>query len=114
MSPEDLSNVPNAIALICDLHKADGVEPIGRMRGAWFRRIDNHWSIWVNGQMTAQAGGPGGDVSIPPGECYVEFNGWPAGIFSMLTGEGELAAGELANYGSFCAALQSAVESRKS
>jgi len=32
---------------------------------------------------------------VPPFNCYVEFNGWPAGVFNPFGGI--IAAGELAN-----------------
>jgi hypothetical protein len=103
----------NAIELICDLHKRDGVIPIGKMTDLWHRRVDDQWAIWVNGQMQSvktkpTPGSPGGHP-VDPGDVYVEFNGWPCGIFSMITGEGTLAAGKIANYETFCAALRRAI-----
>lgn len=100
---------PNAVELICQLHKLDKAVPIGRLLKPWHRKIDERWQIWVNGQMKPQKGGPGGDIDIHPGDCYVEYNGWPAGSFSMIHGEGLLAAGSEANYQTFCDALQSAI-----
>jgi hypothetical protein len=102
----------NAVRLICELHKHDGAVPIGRMVTAWHRKIDEQWEIWVNGQLSVIKGGPRGDVPIHPGDCYAEYNGWPAGSFSMITGEGVLAAGERANYEAFCEALQNALTVR--
>ena len=103
----------NAIDLICDLHKHDGVIPIGKMTDLWHRKLDDRWAIWVNGQMkpveTKPTDGSPGGHPVEPGDCYVEFNGWPAGLFSMITGEGTIAAGGLANYQTFCGALKAAM-----
>jgi hypothetical protein len=46
---------------------------------------------------------------LEPGECYVKFNGWPAGLFSIVSGDGVIAAGEIANYQAFCEALRNAI-----
>jgi hypothetical protein len=82
------------------------------MSGPWFRKIDDHWSIWVNGRMKPAKVGPRIDVEIQPGDCYVEFNGWPAGLFSMIDPrDGDvMAAGGLANYRTFCEALSAAIQ----
>lgn len=105
-----LSSSLDARKLICDLHEQDAGPSIGKLPGLWKRVIDSRWTIWVNGHMEPLPGGDSGDLLIPPGDCYVEYNGWPAGSFSMITGEGVLAAGSLANYDSFCKALQKAVQ----
>lgn len=99
----------NAALLICELHEKDGAVPIGKMDKPWFRKIDDRWSIWVSGQTKPADNGNG--VEILPGDVYIEFNGFPAGIFSMIRGDGMLAAGELANYETFCDALRAAVNS---
>ena len=46
----------NAIELILDLHKHDGTEPISRLPGLWYRRLDDCWEFWVNGHMEPQDG----------------------------------------------------------
>lgn len=102
-------NLPDAVSLVCDLHKRDGATPIGKLPGVWHRKIDERWQIWVNGHMTEMKGGPDGDIGIHPGDCYVEFNGWPAGSFSMIHGTGVIAAGSQANYHTFCEALERAM-----
>ncbi len=106
MSPE----VSNAVKLICELHKADGAVPIGRMKELWYRKLDDHWQFWINGQIKDMPNEDG--VPVSPGDVYVKFNGWPAGSFSMITGDGILAAGTLANYDTFCEALRAAIAKR--
>ncbi len=106
-----MSARPNAVALICDLHKKDGGPPVGKLPGLWHRKVDRRWSIWVNGHMEPMK--MDGRIAIAPGDCYVEFNGWPAGSFSMIHGEGVLAAGAAANYETFCAALKNAIAETK-
>ena len=98
----------NAIELILDLHKHDGTEPISRLPGLWYRRLDDCWEFWVNGHMEPQDGEAIAQM-LEPGECYVKFNGWPAGLFSIITGDGVIAAGEIANYEAFCEALRGAI-----
>ena len=97
----------DARLLICELHKKDGGPPIAKIPGLWNRKVDKRWEIWINGHMEPQK--MDGQITIAPGEVYVEFNGWPAGSFSMIHGDGILAAGAAANYRTFCAALRKAV-----
>ncbi len=104
-------NEPNAVELILELHKADKEAVIGDR--VWKRVLDAHWTFWVNGNPETGKGGTDDLHDIPPYDCYVEFNGWPAGLFSIVTGEGCLAAGSLANYDSFCQGLKKAIEEKR-
>ena len=99
----------NACTLILDLHKADK-EPVIKDR-IWYRKLDERWEFWVNGNMnTAPVNTVHGvEAEINAGDVYVKFNGWPAGIFSIITGEGVIAAGDAANMDVFCDALRVAV-----
>ena len=99
----------DARELIFELHKRDGGPGLSKLPGLWERKLNDRWTIWINGLMEELTPRPG-MCPIGPGEVYVEFNGWPAGLFSLITGEGEIAAGGLANYDTFCTALQSAIE----
>ena len=81
--------------------------PLNKMPGLWHRKLDEHWAIWVNGKTTTQSTPDG--AAVDPFHCYVEFNGWPAGILSVPTGQGAIAAGKLANYETFCDALKAAI-----
>jgi hypothetical protein len=94
----------NALGLILDLHAADAEPVIGGR--VWHRVLDDKWEFWVSGML-----GPAkcdGNTNIDPGDCYVKFNGWPAGVISMFTGEGCIAAGSMANIETFCEALRKA------
>lgn len=105
-----MSETRNAVELLLGLWKADGVGKLCRLPGLWERRLDDKWVIWVNGHeenlSTPDA------VPVSPYECYIEFNGWPAGSFSIPTGKGLIAAGTAANYETFCDALERAVKVR--
>lgn len=52
-----------------------------------------------------------GKTEVPAFHCYVEFNGWPAGLLSPY--DGTFAAGEAANEETFIAALEQATERAK-
>lgn len=99
----------NACSLILDLHKADK-EPVvgGRI---WHRKLDEQWEFWVNGNLKPATVDEG--ATIQGGDVYVKFNGWPAGIFSLITGEGCIAAGEIANMDTFCDAIRKAKRERE-
>jgi hypothetical protein len=104
----------DARELIFALHKRDGIAGIGKLPGLWERKLNERWTMWVNGHMEPLPGGalPGAQMQVRPGDCYVEYNGWPAGSFSLITGEGMIAAGAAANYETFCAALREAIEAK--
>ena len=93
-----------AIELILAIHKNDGAAPIAKLDKPWERKVDDKWTFWVNGQMELSKLPTGAEIQ--PGECFVEFNGWPAGLFNIITGEGTLAVGAVANYETFCDALR--------
>ena len=72
-------------------HRTDSRTPQTRRYGAdqpfarlWHRRLDDQWEFWINGHMEPQ-GGEEIAQKLAPGECYVKFNGWPAGLFSIIT-----------------------------
>jgi hypothetical protein len=81
---------------------------MSKLPGLWYRKLDDQWEIWVNGQKEPLRTEHG--MSIDPYDCYVQFNGWPAGLFSIPTGEGCISAGGLANYETFCDALERAAQ----
>ena len=96
----------NAVTLILDLHNADKEPVIGGR--VWYRKLDERWEFWVNLNMEP-APVDGADTAIQAGDVYVKFNGWPAGIFSIITGDGCFAAGEAASPDAFCDALRAAI-----
>jgi len=88
--------------LLGKLAEKDGAAPLNKHAGCWERRIDEHWWIAVNGREEEISCSKG--AAVPPFNCYVEFNGWPAGVFNPFGGI--IAAGELANEETFAAALE--------
>ena len=94
--------------LIFKLHKASGETPIGGR--VWYRRLNEQWEMWVNGNMKP-ATVEGNEIQA--GDVYMQFNGWPAGIWNIIRGDGVIAAGGAANYDSFCAALSTAIAKGK-
>jgi hypothetical protein len=67
----------------------NGATSISMKEGLWVRKVDEHWIVKCNGKDH--------DVeNIPPFSWSIEFNGWPAGIMSIM-GDGILCAGEAGN-----------------
>jgi hypothetical protein len=90
---------------IFELHKRRSLPPI--QQSIWHEKIDDQWEFWVNGFIEKQPIN-GGGVEIAGGDCYVTFNGWPAALFSLITGEGAICAGSAANMDTFTRAVQNA------
>lgn len=91
-------------ALIVDLGNKSGASPITKFDGCWEKQIDTQWWIAVNGHKAPVKCSHGAEV--PPVHCYIEYNGWPAGLLNPF--EGTLAAGECANEDTFVEALKAA------
>ena len=91
--------------LVAELAKKDGVARIDKLDGCWERQIGEQWWIAINGHTELVDCSRG--AKVPPFNCYVEFNGWPAGIFSPY--EGMIAAGEAANEETFAAAIEAEI-----
>lgn len=73
----------------------------------WEHQVDERWWFAINPNREPVECGHG--VKVLPFNIYVEFNGWPAGVFT-LDGDGEFAAGEAANEDAFIAALERAAD----
>jgi hypothetical protein len=91
--------------LLCELAEKDDAAPLLKHAGCWERQIDEHWWIAVNGHREEKQNSHGG--MVPPFNCMVEFNGWPAGLFDPYNGI--IAAGEAANEETFAAALEAEI-----
>ena len=102
--------VCTAFARIADLACALGKIPMSRFENCWEHQIDKHWWIAVNGHKTKKKTSNG--VEVSPFNCYVEFNGFPAGIFDPVNG-GVIAAGKLANEETFIKAIESQIPKEK-
>ncbi len=100
---KDEPAVCEAFAAIADLCLALDAAPANRYPGCWELRLDEHWEIAFNGHGESVRSSHG--VAVEPYHCYVQFNGWPAGVFGPLGGT--IAAGELANEETFLAAVRS-------
>lgn len=98
------SDLTPIIELICEVHKHDGTTPIGKLTGLWHRKLNEQWEFWVNGQMKPLS--VRGDAKVGPGDCYVEYNGWPFALFSMIHGDGLIGIGQCANADEFEAILR--------
>lgn len=99
--------------IIGELATKDGAIPLNKHDGVWTRQIGEHWWIAVNGHdETLPASSPDGASSgvpfdVEPFHCYVEYNGWPAGVFTPMGGT--FAAGEAGNEETFVAALEAEI-----
>lgn len=99
-----MSEIFEAVAILA---AALGVKKINQLPGCWEHQVDARWWIAVNGHAKptncSRTSGP-----IDPYTCYIEFDGWPAGLVSPYGGA--LAAGEAANEEALIVALNAAVE----
>lgn len=93
-----------AFGEIVTLALARGVYRINALPGCWELELDEHWWLAVNGHREVTRCSRG--VDVQPFSAYVEFNGWPAGVFTPAGGV--LAAGTLANEATLIAALRRA------
>ena len=78
---------------ICAIARNEGSKPLNRLDGP-YRIVAGKWRLWINGtkaDLLATEEHP----AIPRFDCYLEFNGWPAGSFNPHGGI--VAAGEAAN-----------------
>ena len=64
--------IAEAFDLIDSLAKLDGAAPMNRHEGAWERKLDDQWTIAVNGHPAPVRWN---GVEIPSYHCFVEFNG---------------------------------------
>ena len=90
--------------LLARLATKDDAAPLNKHPGCWERGIGSWW-IAVNGHRDAIKCSHGAEV--PPFNCYVEFNGWPAGLFDPRGGI--IAAGDAANEETFAAAVEAEI-----
>ena len=104
------SRLLEPMVLVARLCEAVGASPLTRWPNGWEHQIDDEWRIIVNGSgqwLRFKSDKEPLGVDIEPFGCYVEYNGWPAGMFNPVAGI--LAAGEAANEDTFCAAVEAAI-----
>lgn len=105
---QDIAERPiiEAFYLVSQLALKDGVSPLNTRTDCWVRKIDDQWTIAVNGtkaQLTCEPEGTMG-AAIEPYHMAVWYGGWLAGLLSPY--DGVLAAGSAANEETFVAALR--------
>lgn len=93
-----------AFALLADYGNRNGAAPLSKFEACWEKQIDDQWWIAMNGHLEPKKCSHGPEVK--PFNCYVEFNGWPAGILDPFGGI--IAAGDCANEDAFIDALKAA------
>lgn len=98
----DDSNICEAMDAIAQLAHRVGATPGNKFENCWERQVDDHWWISMNCHPEARKNSKG--IEVPMFSCYVEFNGWPAGIINPFGGI--IAAGSLANEDTFIAAVK--------
>jgi len=91
MNPDQLSTAFYMVARLADKL---GEAPIKNK--VWTHKLDDHWSIKINGFHEEKD-------SVPPYHMMIEFNGFPAGCVSPW--EGVFAAGTEANEDAFIDAV---------
>lgn len=92
-----------------ELALALGVRNLKDYPSAWVHKVDDNWTIAINGKVDAVRVEIEGDMgaTIPPFEAAVFYNGWLAGLLSPV--EGIIVAGEGANEDTFIVALDAAI-----
>lgn len=75
--------------LLIEYAMAQGCTPASLKEANWHNTIDERWELKCNGTKEKRDG-------LEPYSWYIYFNGWPAGVLSLL-GEGVLCAGDAGN-----------------
>ena len=81
-----------------------GVRNVKDMSACWEVQVDEHWRFAMAGKdgLSASDGTP-----VPRANIYITYNGWPAGIIDINSGE--FAASSVANESAFLTALSKIV-----
>lgn len=104
----DSRSLSEAMLAIADLMIAVGKAPVNQKPGPVVHDVDARWKVVLNGHREPVKYGEKNEIEVPPFHCYVEFNGWPAGLLDPFGGW--LVAGTLANEETFVAAVKHATE----
>lgn len=100
-------SICEAFGKVAELCMARHEEPLTKYPGCWECTIDEHWKIAVNGHAEPKVCSLS-TLPIEPFHCFIDFNGWPAGLMSPYGGT--IAAGEAANEVTFIEAVNAAIE----
>ncbi len=92
----------NVFLAIVDYGLARDVTNIKDLPGCWESQVDDQWWFALNPHKEPMECSR--KTTVPPITAYLEFNGWPAGLFDP--DGGCIAAGDIANRDTFLAALQ--------
>lgn len=107
-------NQTETLEIISTGHIAQGLLAFAMFKGAssismkkepWCYKVNDQWEIKCNGQSTEVD-------NIPPYSWFITFNGWPAGVLSIM-GEGVLCAGVAGNEEALRSALINNIEATK-
>lgn len=94
-----------AFVRLCELAQALKIKPLPEHPACWEHQVDERWWICINGHKDGPRKNSDG-FDVPPFECVLKYNGWPAGMFGPFGGI--VAAGSCANEGTFIEALVAA------
>jgi hypothetical protein len=99
---QTIEDDPMLAAFVAIVQLADRMDVtyINKLPGGWEVQIGKWWFA-LNGH--AEKVTCSHDVTVDPLCCYVEYNGWPAGLFNAFGGA--IAYGEAANEQSFIEAV---------
>lgn len=106
MGESDDIKITQCMSVVAELALALGVKSISKLPGCWEYQIDERWWIAANGHRESTVCSKGGPI-IPAFYVYVEYNGFPAGLFNAFGGQ--LATGIGANERIFCTAIRKAI-----
>ena len=78
-----------ASCVIVELAEKLGVSNIKDLPGAWFHKVNEKWSVAVNGHAETMHCGPEGgmDIDIPGYHFAVWKNGWLFGLLTAFGGQ---------------------------
>lgn len=97
-----------AMMAVADMMTALGRTHLNQHIGPAIHDVDEHWRVVLNPHREFVRYGEKAEIEIPPFSCYIEFNGWPAGLINPYGGA--IAAGSLANEETFIAAVKAATQ----
>ena len=96
--------INEAFMLLRDWSKRQGAAPLNQGPGCWERKIDEDWSVSINGHREPRNNSAG--LEVPPFSAFIQWKDWPAGVIDP--GGGIIVAGEFANENIFIDALKAA------
>lgn len=100
------ASICEAFVLLAELATKDGISSINQFEGCWERKIGDQWFVAINGQRSAIPCSRNA-TPIQPYHAYVEFNGWPCGVFTPYGGA--FVVGAAANEDHFIKAIEAEI-----